>query len=1345
MRIIISIICLLLISINLIAQPSNNDCSGQMYLGEVPLCDGQVFSNRNATAFDIQMDNEPNCFTDNPPQNDVWFSFNLAAGVTDITLTIEGIDINGNNPLTNPQLAIYRGFCSANTLSLRECASSVSGETSVSLDVSNLTIGEVYYLRIDNYGGDSNQGDFTICFEEQTNEFNIDQAGSTACSGTLYDSGGPDGNYTDNENNEFTICPTDIHQCIVFDLAYYNIENGQLGFGDVINFYDGADTNAPLIATLQENNSINHGGGGVCFSVSASECLTIQMVTDGNSNFEGFEGSWECFLQPCTELVSLTVEENPEDSEIEDALSTPLSQVQIVSINCADEAYGTFNASDDVNLGINKGILLTTGDAANAVGPNTNGETSDVEFELPPGDDDLDVLSDLFGDGTLSFDACVIEVDVFANTNELFFEYIFGSEEYPEWIGQFNDIFALLISGPGITDGIPQIGGQKNLATLPDDTFVEINNVNHLSNWEYYRNNSQGTGIEYDGLTSDRLGNKKSLTARSEVIPCNTYRLKFAIADRQDAGFDSGVFISEISSGTPMLDISFTNGLDYFVESCLGTNDFISIELDQPLDEDISFDIDIQGTAIQGVDYILNIPSEITFPAGTTLLTYPISIIQDGIMEGTESISIILLKDYGCGIMDVDKISIEIVDELEVNLDIEKDSISVCSGFPLELTASGAVEYIWSPDASILSGQNTNQVMVNTSSPSLIIVEGSLVGNNDPGCIDVDSIHINVIDPSVMIQASTDSICFGDTIFVEAINNIDDLGLQWGPDFSGIDDPNASSTFIIPPFVDFGRMYSVTIGEGDCIATDSIFLYVDAFDIPILTTTDTIVCQGTSFPLAWHPFVSETPQFQWTPGNYLDDPTIPDPIFTAEEDVDYELVLTSANDLCSETFNVSIDVLSAEVDIQNDDPIQLCLGDSAEIVIEVTDGNSTTTETVSITPTESNYFYFSDTLVSGCIASDSIWVQVDSLPGNLNIQAIPNKDLYCFGEVISFLSTGYDSELFPNIMHQWTPATGIDDYASNQDNLNVGVVATESLVYTRVTTSGLCSQTETIEINVVNPSGSLSVMDTIVCPGTSFVAELSSMDELSEISWTVTGPLELSCTDCANPTITVNGNGTASVTAEVMGCPFSTSLNAGVPPGFSTIDIEGIKQITIGTETTLEAIIDPLPVGNISWTINGEPTNESGFIISHTPTEEWTEYIITFMDNAGCIYTYSTFVRALIPEFLFPNAFTPDRNDPRDSSNIDFNYLVGYDVDDDGNISPSELRDDAEYELMTFQIYNRFGETMIDCDTRDCAEEGWDGIYQEKRQPGDMYIYLLQAILPNEQVITKEGSVLLIR
>ncbi|MFM8489245.1 MAG: choice-of-anchor L domain-containing protein, partial [Bacteroidota bacterium] len=253
---------------------------------------------------------------------------------------------------------------------------------------------------------------------------------------------------------------------------------------------------------------------------------------------------------------------------------------------------------------------------------------NDPLFTADPGDPDLQYLSDEFGGGSTTYDVCSVELDVFAATNEVVFEYVFGSEEYPEFVwafGGYNDIFAFLVSGPGIAGDPNLTNSALNIATLPTTgTLVQIDSVNNQVNWEYYRNNEIGQELQYDGLTSDILGVKKSLTARVPVTPCNTYHLKLAIADRGDESYDSGVFVSEIRAGSPDLDIAFSSGLDYFIETCTGTNDTLFITLNKLPTVATSFNVTLGGTATQDEDYELNIPPAITFQPGQQTLAFPI-------------------------------------------------------------------------------------------------------------------------------------------------------------------------------------------------------------------------------------------------------------------------------------------------------------------------------------------------------------------------------------------------------------------------------------------------------------------------------------------------------------------------------------------------------------------------------------------------------------------------------------------------------------------------------------------------------------------------------------------------
>jgi PKD repeat protein len=215
-------------------------------------------------------------------------------------------------------------------------------------------------------------------------------------------------------------------------------------------------------------------------------------------------------------------------------------EISNVTYNGAPVATGFFDASG-TSLGINAGFMLTTGSILNAVGPNNSGSTSFESYYA--GDADLTTLA-----GQVTYDASVIEMDITPSLDTLYFKYSFGSEEYPEFVGSFNDVFAFLVSGPGIT-------GAQNIALVPGTSSpVAINNVNcSIANSQYYVCNDPNNFTCSSSFNcADSLGNATlqyegfttPITAQVTVIPGSTYHVKLAIADALDYIFDSGIFIS---------------------------------------------------------------------------------------------------------------------------------------------------------------------------------------------------------------------------------------------------------------------------------------------------------------------------------------------------------------------------------------------------------------------------------------------------------------------------------------------------------------------------------------------------------------------------------------------------------------------------------------------------------------------------------------------------------------------------------------------------------------------------------------------------------------------------------
>jgi gliding motility-associated-like protein len=203
--------------------------------------------------------------------------------------------------------------------------------------------------------------------------------------------------------------------------------------------------------------------------------------------------------------------------------------VSNATINCPSNAYGTFTNGASTNLGIPSGIVLTTGNVntLNGTGStfwstdNPGGNCSDAQLGS------LEPLAD--------YDCCILEFDVTPSCTTLQIRFVFGSEEYPEWVSSgYNDAFGFFVSGPNPSGGNYN---NTNVATLPNNTtIVSIDNVNANVNSAYYVNNSTGTSVVLDAFTT-------VLTRNVTVTPCQTYHFKLAIADAGDGIFDSGVFI----------------------------------------------------------------------------------------------------------------------------------------------------------------------------------------------------------------------------------------------------------------------------------------------------------------------------------------------------------------------------------------------------------------------------------------------------------------------------------------------------------------------------------------------------------------------------------------------------------------------------------------------------------------------------------------------------------------------------------------------------------------------------------------------------------------------------------
>lgn len=191
------------------------------------------------------------------------------------------------------------------------------------------------------------------------------------------------------------------------------------------------------------------------------------------------------------------------------------------------------------DLGLDAGIVFCNGEVNNIAQSADFFTSGSIGTS---GDVDIDLMSSMSG-SPVSMDAVAIEFDFTVMVSDTMdFNYVFGSEEYPEFANSsFNDAFAFFISGPG-TAG-PFSNNAYNISTIPGTTTeVAINSINDSQNNQYYIDNTSGQHIVYDGFTT-------SLPASFVTVANETYHIKMVIADRGDSSFDSGIFLSFNSLG----------------------------------------------------------------------------------------------------------------------------------------------------------------------------------------------------------------------------------------------------------------------------------------------------------------------------------------------------------------------------------------------------------------------------------------------------------------------------------------------------------------------------------------------------------------------------------------------------------------------------------------------------------------------------------------------------------------------------------------------------------------------------------------------------------------------------
>lgn len=412
------------------------------------------------------------------------------------------------------------------------------------------------------------------------------------------------------------------------------------------------------------------------------------------------------------------------------------------------------------NIGLGNGVVIATGKAELVEGPNNySGLTVSPANPRNTPDPDLTIITG----SMLQRCVAVLEFDFIPVGDSLKFRFVFGSEEYPEYVcSSYNDGFGFFLSGPGISGSFTN--NAVNLATVPPGSIpVAINTVNpgtpgafggngsSCMNWDpnwqnnavYYVNNVGGATVELDGFTVP-------LWARAAVQCGQVYHIKMAICNTMDGQLDSAVLVeggSFTSTGSLAVQVETPYDSGSITEGCLPA--LVTISRADTVG-DVTIAVDYSGAGITPED-LTGAVSQVVIPAGSTSASFYLGAAQDGVNEGTENLNIQVTWVSSCGFTVVSSATTALVDYEPMEIWLQDLSLH-CEEGEVPVTAqvvggNGAINADWGQWGSgftiYVPGQQSGTYTVTMTDQCPKTVSASV--HVDSGC---ELVIPNVISPN---------------------------------------------------------------------------------------------------------------------------------------------------------------------------------------------------------------------------------------------------------------------------------------------------------------------------------------------------------------------------------------------------------------------------------------------------------------------------------------------------------------------------------------------------------------------------------------------------------------------
>lgn len=661
---------------------------------------------------------------------------------------------------------------------------------------------------------------------------------------------------------------------------------------------------------------------------------------------------------------------------------------QLVSVQATGNMMARGSFTNGMNaVGLDHGIILSTGKIQDAATPNFNGSTFYNYFGA--GDP---VLANALGYTGTNSDACAITITMVAQGDIMSLRYVFASEGYEyDYTGQGKpEGCGIFVSGQNPAGGTYT---NQNIALVPGGTTpVCIDSVNSAMNSYYFNSTTFGSyNMQYDGYTDP-------FTAQILTVPCSTYTVKIVVSDF-NPNFDSAIFLE---AGSFKSDFKFnveyqhtSGGPNELYEGCEGA--LVISRINQLDQTSIPFEISYGGTAIESQDFGGMPSGAYLMSSSMPYVTLNFQAIIDNLVEGTESMIITISHPSQCDPNCIASYTFEIsiLDNFELIAGITQNDTNICAyatsflnltTFLPPETDPSYVTYLWS------TGLTTPNL--SAAPPSGTCSDYRVTITDVCGQVAIDSIRICNSSFSSINVATIDNRCHGESegsVIVIPTGGFSPLEYSWSPANLG-----TSTSGIITNMI--SGNYSVTVTDSiGCYRTSNFQIDQPDSIYYSLTPYDPLCHNNSNGSVLMQVFNGVPPyNFHWSNGATTSG------INNLYSGV-YAVTATDQNDC---TIIDSVELINPAplwMGVSND--TWACKGKNTVLSAWVTGGtpayfyswsNGASGPNITVNPTSNSVYSVQAHDINGCL-TESKTIQVSVYP-DITLELITLNDSICVGD-----------------------------------------------------------------------------------------------------------------------------------------------------------------------------------------------------------------------------------------------------------------------------------------------------------------------------------------------------------